>query len=670
MGKKFAILLGMAVLFVNVESYAARWTKTDSMTVRRGYLTTTLLLKGKVLAVGGMSAMNTYQLTCELYDTVTGWAFTDSLATRRAYHTANLLLNGKVVVAGGRNTNYLRSCEIYDPVSGLWDTTGSLNSTRAFHTATTLLKGKILVAGGNNGTRPVYSCELYDTTLGTWAVADSMNATREYHSATLLPNGNVLVAGGDSGTTVTALKSCEIYDAVSGLFNPTDSINTARRRHGATLLLNGNVLVVGGTYGTGGGTGYLSSCEIYDTTTGTWDTTGSLNVARSRPKLVLSPDGSVLAVGGQNAGGSLSSCELYNPISGTWALTDSLNVLRVGSDVTMLLDGRVLATGGNDGTNYHYTAELYKFHPAPIDILVETPNGGEVWQGNSQQTVKWRSGTSAALDHFSVLYTLNAPGFAIVNDSISSAHPYTNNYDTTWTIIHTGASRMVIHFDTLFTENGADYVIIYGSNGVVDTTYSGAHSAFWAKAVIGDTVKIRLTSDGSATAYGFDVDMDSCYYSGSTTWDTMALSLPASDTEYLWTVPNVSSTSCLVKVQAFDNASTLLAEDQSDSIFAINAVGVSENQLSKGLFLQNYPNPFTDNTTIRFAIPKAGNVTLSVYNLVGQKMTTLLSGYKEAGEYTMEWKGDFNRRKAPNGIYFYRLETANKTITKKMFLLR
>ena len=81
---------------------------------------------------------------------------------------------------------------------------------------------------------------------------------------------------------------------------------------------------------------------------------------------------------------------------------------------------------------------------------------------------------------------------------------------------------------------------------------------------------------------------------------------------------------------------------------------------------QNYPNPFNPTTVINFTIPKAGNVTLKVYNALGQEVATLVDEYKDASNYQV----DFNASKLASGIYFYSLKANNFTQTKKMMLVK
>jgi hypothetical protein len=86
---------------------------------------------------------------------------------------------------------------------------------------------------------------------------------------------------------------------------------------------------------------------------------------------------------------------------------------------------------------------------------------------------------------------------------------------------------------------------------------------------------------------------------------------------------------------------------------------------------QNYPNPFNSDTAIRFSLLKPDAVELAVFNLAGQKVATLVKGYRAAGQYKVIWDGrDELGRELATGMYFYRLQTGNGIQTKKSLLLR
>jgi hypothetical protein len=86
---------------------------------------------------------------------------------------------------------------------------------------------------------------------------------------------------------------------------------------------------------------------------------------------------------------------------------------------------------------------------------------------------------------------------------------------------------------------------------------------------------------------------------------------------------------------------------------------------------QNYPNPFNPTTQIAFTLPKAGRTTLSIFDLLGREVTTLINSMLPAGKYHAEWTGtDTRGNQVATGVYFYRLSSGTNVQTKKMLLLK
>ncbi len=81
---------------------------------------------------------------------------------------------------------------------------------------------------------------------------------------------------------------------------------------------------------------------------------------------------------------------------------------------------------------------------------------------------------------------------------------------------------------------------------------------------------------------------------------------------------------------------------------------------------QNYPNPFNPSTSIDYSLPRAGYISLKVFNVIGQEVATLYEGFRVAGNYRVE----FQASDKPSGIYFYRLTHQDGSETKKMLLLK
>lgn len=81
---------------------------------------------------------------------------------------------------------------------------------------------------------------------------------------------------------------------------------------------------------------------------------------------------------------------------------------------------------------------------------------------------------------------------------------------------------------------------------------------------------------------------------------------------------------------------------------------------------QNYPNPFNPSTVIRYAVPEASNVRIDVYNVLGQRVSTLVNREHQAGNFDVT----FDASNLSSGMYFYRLESSNAVLTQKMMLIK
>ncbi|HEV2458710.1 MAG TPA: hypothetical protein VGS80_10125, partial [Ktedonobacterales bacterium] len=160
------------------------------------------------------------------------------------------------------------------------------------------------------------SAELYNSATGTWTTTGSMNVARQYDTATLLQSGQVLIAGGviDTPTdSVYAIASAELYNSATGTWTTTGSLNHERYNFTATLLPNGQVLVAAGE----DNVNYTPTAELYNPSTGIWTYTGSLHNMRTLHSAALLQSGKVLVAGGVlcSYGGNIGCnlAEVYMP---------------------------------------------------------------------------------------------------------------------------------------------------------------------------------------------------------------------------------------------------------------------------------------------------------------------------------------------------------------------
>ena len=117
-----------------------------------------------------------------------------------------------------------------------------------------------------------------------------------------------------------------------------------------------------------------------------------------------------------------------------------------------------------------------------------------------------------------------------------------------------------------------------------------------------------------------------------------------------------------------------LAFDETNPDFeavSIALSGVVNSLPTEFALAQNYPNPFNPTTEINFDLPKNAHVELSVFNILGQSVTTLVSGEMPAGSHQISWNGtDSDGGSVASGIYFYRISAGDYSSSKKMMLLK
>ncbi|MEE9554225.1 MAG: right-handed parallel beta-helix repeat-containing protein, partial [candidate division Zixibacteria bacterium] len=98
---------------------------------------------------------------------------------------------------------------------------------------------------------------------------------------------------------------------------------------------------------------------------------------------------------------------------------------------------------------------------------------------------------------------------------------------------------------------------------------------------------------------------------------------------------------------------------------------VNSNSPSEFKLYSSFPNPFNPTTNISFALDKPGHTVLCIYNLLGQRVTTLMNEYLNAGQYSVVWNGRNSLGvQVSSGVYFYTVESGDRFDSKKMLLLR
>lgn len=167
-------------------------------------------------------------------------------------------------------------------------------------------------------------------------------------------------------------------------------------------------------------------------------------------------------------------------------------------------------------------------------------------------------------------------------------------------------------------------------------------------------------SSAEATSYNVQVSTSSSFTSlvvDSTVADTLLqIDTLNASTTYYWRV-NASSDK---GTSEYSSLASFKTED------AVSALNETKKVVNKYNLLQNYPNPFNPVTTIRFSLAKEGNVNLSVYDVLGNKVKELIEGRYAAGYHSVK----LDASDLSTGVYFYRLQAGGFISVKKLILMK
>ncbi len=204
------------------------------------------------------------------------------------------------------------------------------------------------------------------------------------------------------------------------------------------------------------------------------------------------------------------------------------------------------------------------------------------------------------------------------------------------------------------------YTSVYGQITVNINASASLQKADVTAALSGGVV-YALDANGNVAGYGFTTS------TGSYTIVDLAPGTYTVSTE----APGYDSGSSTAS-PTYDASGNPQPANASYSVNSLTLVGNNNGLQPSGYALeQNYPNPFNPSTQIVFSIPQDQRVTIAVFNILGQKVATLLDRTLRAGTHVVTWAGkDDNGFTAPSGVYLYRISTANFTAVKKMMLLK
>jgi len=292
---------------------------------------------------------------------------------------------------------------------------------------------------------------------------------------------------------------------------------------------------------------------------------------------------------------------------------------------------------------------ILKYFDNDTLIQVVDPNGSEIITAGSSYYILW---TSQNVVDVKIEYsTNNGTNWLSIVDSL----PSTGIYD--WTVPNTFTSEAKVKISDLtdpsifdvsdgtFTIQSSKVITVVNPNGGEELDGGSTYEINWSSNDVED-VKIEYSINNGAS------------------WDLIVDTTPSTGA-YLWDVPNILTTQGRVKIS---DVTTPSIYDVSNNTFRINyTVDVNDPKYAYDYNLyQNYPNPFNPSTTIEYSIPEFTFVNVSVYDVLGNLVSTLVAEDEPAGHYSV----DFDASYIPSGLYFYKIITSDFSATKKMILLK
>jgi len=207
---------------------------------------------------------------------------------------------------------------------------------------------------------------------------------------------------------------------------------------------------------------------------------------------------------------------------------------------------------------------------------------------------------------------------------------------------------------------GAEFDQLYFSKSIFSPLPVELSS--FSASVVGNAVKLNWITETEVNNYGFDIErkvgsLQSTVGNYEKVGFVNGNGNSNSPKSYSFEDKNVTAGKYSYRLKQIDND----GQFEYSKTIEVDLGAPKKFELS-----QNYPNPFNPVTTIRFNLPEAGNVKLTLFNILGQELKTLVNGFKESGVHTI----NFDASELNSGMYIYKIEAGNFVQTRKMTLVK
>ncbi len=478
--------------------------------------------------------------------------------------------------------------------------------------------------------------------VGTGAIGPGWQG----NSVSISSDGNTAIVGGHqdnnfAGAAWVFTRSGGVWTQQGSKLVGTGAAGDARQGKSVSISSDGNTAIVAGP----SDNTLVGAVWVYTRSGGVWTQQGSKLVgtgattggASQGTSVSLSSDGNTAIVGGYLDNSSAGAVWVYTRSSGVWAQqgnklvgTGAVGAARQGQSVSLSADGNTAIVGGVTDNNNTGAAWVYT-------------RGGGVW---TQQGSKLVGTGAAGAANQGISVSLSSDG----NTAIMGGSSDSSSAGAAWVFTRSGG---------VWSQQGGKLV----GTGAVGNAHQGTSvslSSDGNTAIVGGTYDNPIAGNTAGAMWVFT--------RSGVVWTQQGSKLVGNDA--------IGTANQGTSVSLSSDGNTAIEGGIGDNsgagaawVFVNGQVGVDEDEESipaQFALEQNYPNPFNPSTTIKFGLPTASQVTLSVYDILGREVSVLVNEKKAAGSYKVR----FDASGLASGMYLCWLKAENFVQTRKLLLLK
>jgi subtilisin-like proprotein convertase family protein len=513
--------------------------------------------------------------------------------------------------------------------------------------------------------------------VGTGAVGGAFQGS----AVSLSADGNTAIVGGLSdnlsvGAAWVFTRSDTVWTQQGAKLVGTGAVGGSNQGGSVSLSADGNTAIVGGY----GDNNFAGAVWIYTRSDTVWTQqglkhvgTGAIGNASQGRSVSLSADGNTAVVGGNTDNVDAGATWVFTRDDTVWT-QDGPKLVGAGAignsfqgrSVSISADGDIAIVGGtrdnaSAGATWEFTRTFSGWYqegvkfvgtgavgglPAEQGVSVSLSGDGNTaivggWLDNNGAGAAWVFSREYA-------YTYN-----LSKNNINKAILDNQNTFDTLTVFTTNpligfVSDVNLHLDTINHPNLSDLEISLIHLGVTDTVVYQVGGS-------GDNFIGTVLNDSASTP----IENGSAPFTGSYRPTRPLAQFNLLDVGGSWVLSIYDG--------ATGDTGTLMAWGLTIGVMAPTSVDSTPHDIPADLqLMQNYPNPFNPTTTIVYKVASRQSVRLSVYDILGGEVATLINEQMSPGSYSVQFDG----KNLASGVYFYRLSTTNFVQTKKLVLLR